>query len=104
MTLGTSVYLTVIAVAQQIQLACDANDDGFVNTRNEVVHGSEVRMSSWPANARPGAAGAPKRRKSPMSYLAHVAVQLSAAAAPLLPGDRGHLLPWALARFGTARG
>jgi hypothetical protein len=39
--LGTSVYLTGIAAAQRIQLACDANDDGFVDAR--LVHGSEVR-------------------------------------------------------------
>jgi hypothetical protein len=33
MTLSTSVYLTGMAAAQQIQLACDANDDGFVDAK-----------------------------------------------------------------------
>jgi hypothetical protein len=37
----TSVYLTGLAAAQRIQLACDATDDGFVGAR--LVHGSEVR-------------------------------------------------------------
>jgi hypothetical protein len=36
MTLGSSVYLTGIAAAQQIQLACEANDDGFVDARDQV--------------------------------------------------------------------
>jgi EF hand len=33
MTLGMSVYLTGIAAAQQIQLACDADNDGFVDAK-----------------------------------------------------------------------